>query len=82
MNWEFRVVESEHKVQVVDSETQEFLWYDHFPCYGITMCKVDENGNVVTTDGNFVSMSGGDLHELKATLKEALGALDKPILKY
>ena len=45
------------------------------------MCKVDENGDLVSTDGNFVSMGGGDLRELKINLQEALEALDKPVIK-
>ena len=81
MKWEFRVLESEYKVQVVDNETHEFIEYDYFPCYGIAMCKVDENGDVVSTDSGFVSMSGGDLRELKINLQEALEALDKPVIK-
>ena len=81
MNWEFRVVESQYKVQVVDNETHEFIENDYFTCYGIAMCKVDENGDLVSTDGNFVSMGGGDLRELKINLQEALEALDKPVIK-
>ena len=82
MKWEFRVVESKIRVEIVDNIAYEFIEYDYLPCYGVVMCKVDESGVVTSTDGNFVQMSGGDLHELQATLKEALGALDKPVIKY
>ena len=81
MKLEFRVAESQYKAQIVDNETHKFIEYEYFPCYGIVMCKVDENGNVISKGSEFIQMSGGDLHELKVTLQEALEALSKPVIE-